>query len=176
MVSASRVRTPLLASLLPNVTVESLPVVWGKTLWGRASARCVVEQPNGLGIAESGYPGDAVVVATLGVSRVSDHNDGVDPPLPNAVALRGRLLQLKGVHPAIKRLDSSRFVLLFPCDPHRIVAVPPPPGIVAAPLGPGLAEYAGGVRFEVADELVESDLSAYAAAVADRMAEREGLT
>lgn len=175
-ISVSRVRTPRLTALLPDEAVELLPVVWGRTLWGQASGVCIVEQPNGLGIIEVDVPADAVVVATLGTARTGSRVVGQDPPAPAAAALRGRLVQHKGVHPATRRFESSRFVLLFPCDPQVIVSVPPPAGVLAEPLGPDLAEYAGGVRFEVGGEVVESALIEYAAAVADRLTEVEGLT
>jgi len=175
-ISVSRIQTPRLAALLPDVGIELLPVVWGRTLWGQATGTCIVEQPNGLGIVETDLPGDAVVVTTLGVPRLRNRNAGQDPPSPAAAALRGRLLQHRGVHPATRRLDSSRFVLLFPCDPQVIVSVPPPAGVMSEVLGKELAEYAGGVRFEVGGEVVESELSEYAAAVADRLTELEGLT
>lgn len=175
-VSASRVRTPGLAALLPDMAVESLPVVWGRTLWSQASGSCVVEQPNGLGIVETGFPDHAVVVTTLGTPQVMRRDDVGRGVPPGTASLRGRLLQLRGVDSATRRFDSGRFVLLFPCDPHRVASVPTPNGLTATVLDPHLAEYAGGVRFDVTGELVESELIAYAAVMADRLGQVEGLT
>jgi len=174
LVSVSRVHTQRLASVLPAVSVQQLPVVWGRTLWEEAAGPCIVEQPNGLGIVETGFPGTAVVVMTLGVLRVG-RSGGMDPVPPAATGLRGRLLQLKGVRPATRRFDTARFVVLFPCDPAGLVSLTTPRGVVATPVGPGLPEYAGGVRFEVGGDVVESELIAYAAIVADRLAKLEGL-
>jgi hypothetical protein len=128
-----------------------------------------------LGIVETRFPDDAVVVRTLGILRVGQ-SGGLDHVPAAAAALRGHLLQLKGVRSAVRRLATGRFVLLFPCDPRVVVSLATPRGVVAKPVGPDLAEYAGGVRFDVGGEVVESELTAYAAVVADRLTEREGLT
>ena len=175
-IAVSRVHAPQLSELLPDVDVDLLPVVWGRTLWSQATGRCVVEQPNGLGIVETDIPDDAVVVTTLGAPQVTGRSHAVPAPPAGVAALRGRLLQLTGVRPATRRLDSARFVLLFPSDPSTIASIRPPAGVTAAALRPGLPEYAGAIRFEVDDEVVESELTAYAAEVANRLGQAEGMT
>ncbi len=173
-ISVSRVRTDVFNAVLPSADAQSLPVVWGTTVWSAASGRCIVEQPNGLGLIERGFPDDAIVVGTLGRLRLVDQGGAPDPP-PAATGLRGRLLQLGGVRPATRRIETGRFILLFPCAPGIVESVATPSGIAAADVGSSLPELAGGVRFEVWGEVVESDLAAYAAEIGDRLAQVEGL-
>jgi hypothetical protein len=49
------------------------------------------------------------------------------------------------------------------------MGVPPPAGVAVDALGPGLPEYAGGVRFDLGADAVESEVVAYAESLHERL-------
>jgi hypothetical protein len=59
--------------------------------------------------------------------------------------------------------------MLFPGGVAELAALPAPDGVRVVPLARELAEYPGGVRFEVRAGAVESEVIAYAEAVVDRL-------
>lgn len=184
-VATSRLATPAVLDFIGTLDVVRLPAVRGRTLWHRAGVPCVVEQPNGLGNLETGIPPTAIVVTTSSgvalppnaervVHLCGESASGQAPSVATARRLQRRFVQMRGVHAVTATVESARFVVSAAAPAGWLTEVPLPRGIAASLLGAGLPEYAGGVRFDVLPDAVESAVLAYAGAVADVLADTRG--
>jgi hypothetical protein len=185
VVATSRLATPAVLDFIGTLDVVRLPAVRGRTLWHLAGVPCVVEQPNGLGNLEADIPTTAIVVTTSsGVAlppnaeRVvhlrGESASGQARSVALAQLLQRRFVHMRGVHAVTPTVESARFVVVLSAPVGRLSEVPVPAGIAMSLLGAGLPEYAGGVRFDVLPDAVESVVLAYAGAVADVFADTRG--
>jgi len=185
VVATSRLATRLVLDFIGQRRSIGLPAVRGRTLWHLATAPCIVEQPNGLGRLETDLPDAAIVVTTScgvpvppNIDRVvhlrGDAAAGRARPLAIARSLHRRFAHMPGVFPVMPTVESARFVVLATASVGALIDVAAPRGLGVAVLGTALPEYAGGVRFDVHPEAVESEVVAYAGAVAGVLADMRG--
>jgi hypothetical protein len=185
-VAVSRVATWSPEDVLAPLPVIEIPVVWGRTIWSLAGTACIVEQPNGLGHRET--PPDHQASVTL-ITLPGTVVDGVPAPAITVGAgaidvdrpaervarrLRTRLTQIGGARPAVPNIESARFVMLFATGVDEIERLSAPDGLRVRRLERRLAEYPGGVRYEVVPGAIESEINAYAEAVTALVAPSRG--